>query len=143
MRNFAGEKVMVTPSVLYGTDSAIAAIDGGEGGWIHVRMDGYVPADPRGYKTSYVVKIYDTNGDLIHSDDDQRGPYSEGMSLTDILPALRATVSFLLACAESKSEDSDNFFLYPTAAREWAELYSDELSIISMEIDQEIASDES
>lgn len=134
MRLHDGTKVMALPSVLYSTDSCVAAIDGGEGGFLHIRPDGEVFEDGVNV-TNYAYSIYDTNGDLL-----QRGRdlYAAKFGVDSTLKAMGSLITFLTACAESKSEDSENYNLFPTPVREWAELYSDELSMIDEEIDQEL-----
>lgn len=40
----------------------------------------------------------------------------------------RSLFAFLLACAESKDESSENYDLFPPQVREWAQHFSDELT---------------
>jgi hypothetical protein len=137
MRTAEGFNVMVTPSVLYADESAIAGIDAGEGGFIHIRPDGMSlePGDSN-YRTDFVYSIYGTDGDLIHRDEDLHGP-ATGVA-EPALKGLSSLISFLLACVESRSEESENYNLFPTAVREWAECYETELQIIQEEINGEM-----
>lgn len=135
MRDLNGTHVMVTPSVLFSEESAVAAIDGGEGGFLHIRTDGVTFEDGVDVQV-FVYSIYDSNGDLIQRGDDIHGPRFNRESTA--MTGMRALLSFLIACAESKSEDSENFSLFPTSTREWAEMNSDELSMIHEEVCEEI-----
>lgn len=140
MRDHANNRVMVTPSVLYATESAVAAIDGGEGGFIHVRYDGVFYGDGWGGTCpTYPWRIFGTDGTEIGSssdtDDEIRGAVD---APPDALKAMGSMINFLLACAESKSEESENYTLFDGDVRAWAETYSDELSMIAVEISEEL-----
>lgn len=135
MRDLNGTHVMVTPSVLYSEESAVAAIDGGEGGFLHVRTDGVTNEDGVDVQV-FAYSIYDSNGDLVDRGHGLHGPRFNRESTA--MTGMRALLSFLLACAESKSEDSENYSLFSTVTREWAEMNSDELSMIHEEVCEEI-----
>lgn len=136
MFNIKGERVMVTPSIIFSDEVCLAAVDGGEGGYLHVRLDGR-DWGPEGDSHVVVTKVFSSDMDLISAQDDMRTPLIADES--DItLRAMRAFVSFLSACAESKSEDSENYHLFDTPTREWAEMNSDELQILAAEIDEEL-----
>lgn len=128
MRNEQGDRVMVTPSVLYASEAAVLAVDGGEQGHIFLRTDG-MWSDGR---TAFAYCIYDSNGELLYQDNDLSSAASSA------LEGMQSLVSFLLACAESESEESENYSLFPASVREWAEMVSDELTMISLEIEEEL-----
>ena len=44
-------------------------------------------------------------------------------------------LSFLSAFASAKEQDNENHNLFPQSMREWAELYSDEIGMLELEID--------
>jgi|SRR6478609_7627187 len=133
MRDAQGNKVMVTPSVLYNDEVAIAGVDGGENGFTHIRFDGYDWHD--GDRAVYTWKVFDVNASLIGEGADIYGGVGQK---PNALKAMGSLISFLTACAESKTEDSDNYHLFERDVREWAEGVSDELSIIALEIEGEL-----
>lgn len=60
------------------------------------------------------------------------------------LNAMATLVSMLSAFAEARSSTSDNWDLFPTELRSWAQMRSDELSMLGYELDvmqQEVAHD--
>ena len=134
MLNYDGHKVMVTPSVLYTDECAIAGIDAGEQGHIFIRQDGMY-GDEYGDRQTFLCLIYDSNGEVIYRDNELHGP---AVGQTTALEGLRSFISFLTACAEARDEESENFSLFDRNTREWAEMVSDELTGISLEIDDEI-----
>lgn len=128
-----GTHVLNTPSVIYADDSAIAGVDAGVLGFLTIREDGY-DSDENGItRRNWIYKIFDPNHDQIGWGDDIRSPQWD-----TALEAMGALISFLLACAESRSEESENYSLFEKPVREWAEMVSDELTMISVEIDAEL-----
>lgn len=121
-------------SVIYSDESALASIDAGEGGFIHMRTDG-VTYEDGSERQCFVVNFFDSNGDFLYRDHDLQSPaYGE----EPMLAGLQAILLFVLACAESESPDSENYSLFPDNVREWAETYSTELAMIHEEISEEI-----
>ena len=49
--------------------------------------------------------------------------------LPNIDMGAKSLIAFLIACAEAKNESSENYDLFPPQVREWAQHYSDELTI--------------
>jgi hypothetical protein len=128
-----GTHVMVTPSVLYSDNSAVTGLDGGNLGILTVRFDGMDSDENGTNRKVWFYRVLGQDHDEIGMGDDIQGPETDSA-----LHAMRSLVSFLLACAESKSEESENYSLFPKPIREWAEMVSDELSIVSAEIDDEL-----
>ena len=127
-----GRHVLCTPSVLYSETAAAAGLDAGANGILTIRQDGW-DCDQNGTdRKCWVYTVFNHDHTQIGWGDDIRSP-----EIADGLDAIGSLVSFLLACAESKSEESENYSLFETPVREWAECYSDELSMIALEIEQE------
>lgn len=70
-------------------------------------------------------QVYDDGMDLHTGVGLDHGP-------RDMLGTL---ISFLTACAES-SPDSENTHLFPAGVAEWAQVHSDELTVIAFEIEE-------
>jgi len=111
-------------------DGAVLVVGNGEAGTIIIHTDGLLFVDGSD-QTTWSTVIVNEYGREIYSNNDLRSPAYNDVTVP--LEAMSAFVSFLLACAESKSEESDNYSLFPTEIREWAELYSDELQQVFME----------
>ena len=45
----------------------------------------------------------------------------------------RSLFAFLLACSEAKDEESDNYDLFPPQVRDWAQHFSDQITIEYLE----------
>lgn len=140
MRDINGTKVLVTPSIIYRSGYAVAAINGGEGGYLHVREDGL---DTHGGVNSYCFpwKVFDESMNLVgeSGDDEIRAPVMDREGDERALDAMSALISFLYACAESTDPDSDNYSLFVDEIREWAEMNSDNLAMVALEIEEERA----
>jgi hypothetical protein len=52
-----------------------------------------------------------------------------------LIQGFNSLLSFLSAFAEAKDPDDENYDLFPQAMREWAELYSEEIGMLELEID--------
>lgn len=108
-------------------DGAVLVIGNGEAGTIIIHTDGveyYELGDLD--RIIWRVAIIDEYGRELYSEDNGvQSPAEE----TDPRKTMHAFVSFLLACADSKSEESENYSLFPSPVREWAELWSDELQL--------------
>lgn len=61
-----------------------------------------------------------------YDSNDIRGAGNEIPSLDR---AAQSLFAFLIACAEAKDDSSDNFTLFPSEVRDWAQHFSDELQI--------------
>ncbi len=122
-------------SVIYTEEIALAAVGNGEGGYLHIKVDGKVW---RRHRNEYAIeyKILSSDMTTMHEADDIGVPVAVSSPDGPAVDALSTLVSFLLACAESKSEESENYNLFPTPIREWAELYSDELSMLALELEE-------
>lgn len=147
MRDFNGTKVMVTPSIIYRSGWAVAAINGGEGGYLHIRSDGmdFVNHANRHLfhwrvldeEMEHVGADETADGDQIYSGAVPASETHHDVSPEETLGAMRALISFLVACAEADSPESDNFHLFAEEIRGWAEMNSDNLSMILAEIEEE------
>lgn len=125
---------MSSNRVIYSDEVALGALAGGKGGYLHVRLDGQ---DWRDGRNVHVVnwKLLDYDMDELASNDDISSPVGFEKSA---LRALRALTSFLGAFVEASDESSENWDLFPQSVREWAELESDEISMLQLEIDAEL-----
>lgn len=119
-------------------DGASAAVGHGEQGYLIIHSDGLDFRDGD-HRQVWKFRILDTYGEVITA----TGGYEDHIYSPEFgtpMEALGSLVSFLLACAESKSEDSENYNLFPNEIREWAEMCSDELGMVAMAIEESIQS---
>lgn len=120
-------------SLVASDERVLAAI--GDGGFLIVRRDGMDFRDNRDTQ-AFAWRVMDEQGITIDAGTDLREPYFSNQSGEErVLRGLRALCSFLVACAESPDEDSENYSLFSRPVREWAEQYSDELQVLSSELD--------
>jgi hypothetical protein len=120
-------------------DGASAAVGHGEQGYLIIHSDGRSQVGFGGEKVHWKFRILDTYGDVLTA----KGGYEDEIhspEFTTSMEALGSLVSFLLACAESRSEDSENYSLFPTEIREWAEMCSDELQMVALAIEESVLS---
>ena len=116
----------------------VLAAVGKTGGYLHVRRDGM---DVRGERDvqAFAYKILDSEAFTLHADSDLFAPYfsesTEEQRERTVIGGLNSLVSFLLACAEARDEDDENYNLFPRKIREWAEQNSDELTMLASELD--------
>ena len=68
---------------------------------------------------------------LSYSDDDLQSGVGGG----SLQSGLESVLSFLGACVESGA-DGDNTELFPANVREWAEQFSDEISMLACELEE-------
>jgi hypothetical protein len=120
-------------SIIASTETAMAGVSGGEGGYLHVRLDGR--AFTHSEEHVVVWTVLGSDAQVIGTGIDMTVP----VGLHDDVPvqALSSLISFLLACAESESEESENYRLFETPVREWAEMNSDELQMLQLELEEE------
>lgn len=106
------------------------------GGFLLVRRDGLDVRDNSDVQ-GWAWKVLDFEGHLLGHGNDLFTPWygDSARSSAQCLEALRSLTSFLSACAESESEDDENYSLFGPAVRIWAEMNSDELQMLSLEID--------
>lgn len=76
-----------------------------------------------GYRPVYSYSIVTPS--WRYDDNDIHGAINEQ---PDLDLGSRSLFAFLLACAESESESSENYSLFPPNVREWAQSFSDELT---------------
>lgn len=60
---------------------------------------------------------------------------SSGCGGGTLIKGFDSMLSFLGAFASATEQDEENYDLFPESMREWAELYSDEISMLELEID--------
>ena len=124
---------MATDNIIFNDTAAFAQVGGfaDTEGYLAVYQDGGI-----GDQDCWIWKIMGVEFDVIDqssSDGDQiRTP---SVTLVQPVEVLGTFISFLLACAESQSEDSENYHLFPPTTREWAEMASDELQMLALEIE--------
>lgn len=114
-------------------DCALVALSNGESGYLHVRFDGFVTNRDGFEKKAVVTTIIESDATILYKSSDMESPIGD-----DATDSMRAFISFLLACAESQDEESENYSLFEAPVREWAEMYSDELSMIHNELTEEL-----
>ena len=120
-------------SLVANDERVLAAI--GDGGFLIVRRDGMDVRDNRDTQ-AFAWRVLDHQGITLDAGADLHEPYSSDQSGEErVLRGLRALISFLLACAESPDEDSENYSLFSRPVREWAEMLSDELQLLSSQLD--------
>ena len=78
-------------------------------------------------------KITDENGILLYEAEDIALSPLRADEARNALPVL---LSFLSAAAEARSPESENWTLFNDATREWAQQNADEITILSMELDE-------
>lgn len=123
--------------VVWHEEGACFAVNGGEGGYLIIHSDGLTNADGVEVVT-WKYSIVNEYGEQLESGDAVNSPrWSVDTVTPKSIQALHALISFLVACAESKSEYSENYNLFPQTTREWAEMWSDELSAVSVEMEEE------
>jgi len=76
-----------------------------------------------GYRPRYSYRILSEDWEYI--DNDIYGAVNE---VPDLNAAARSLFAYLYACQEAKDENSENYDLFPSHVREWAELHSEEIS---------------
>ena len=131
MRTQDGTKVLATPSALWSEEYGVVGVDGGEV-ILTVRYDGDL-FTTFGDRKIWAWKIFDQNHELLAEGDDIMSPPSG-----DALNALSSLCSFLVAFAEASDESSENWDLFPQQVRSLAEKYSDEITMVGLELQQEI-----
>jgi hypothetical protein len=109
-------------------NTALLAIDSGESGYIHIKLGDRVRTLPRLHRIVH-WRILDSDMDIIHSDSDMAVTLN-----TDVTEAMRSFLSFLLAFAEAKSPESDNWDLFADSLRDWAQYNSTELEALHFEL---------
>ena len=146
MKLHDGTKVLATPSILYRDGYAVVAVNGGEGGYLYLREDGMETDTDGTNRYCYVYRVFDDSMDMLSEGDDIRSgavPATNTVWHRDggerrMLEGTRSLVSFLSACAESLDEESENYNLFDGDTRNWAEMNSENLSMISVEIEEEL-----
>ena len=122
---------VTTPHALvHSENSAVLAINGGDDGVILLRFKGWDESDLGYPRRQWEFRIYDSDHKEVGSDDDLRTT-----EYADAEAAMSALLSFLGACAEARDESSENWTLFTPGVRDWAKIYSDELAMIQMEME--------
>lgn len=125
-------------------ERVLAAV--GTGGFLLVRRDGLDVSDDirpsamqtqghlRGDVQGWAWKVLDFEGNLLGHGNDLFSPHHASLkSNYEVVKTLGTLISFLSACAESE-EDGENYSLFGPAVRVWAEMNSDELQLLGLEI---------
>lgn len=74
------------------------------------------------YKPVYTYSLKTPKWEYISND-----LFGASNEIPNLRYASRSLFAFLLQCAESENEHSENFNLFPEHVREWAQKFSDEL----------------
>jgi hypothetical protein len=133
MRDYNGTRVCVTPSILWSTDCAMVAFDGGENGYMHVKIDGNV-VDFKMFYSDMDQVWHESHEDWV----EKSARYGDNK----ILELTRTMLNFMDACAESRAYVhyagvmGENADLFPTEVYEW--FSQTELQAIIIEIDEEL-----
>lgn len=132
MRNQLGVRGLCTPSIVWAPEVAMVALDGGDSGYMHVRVDGSMVDFTWFYAD---LEVAHKESHEWNNPDNHTQRIAE-MGTDKPLEFARTMLNFMSACVEASDRESENHGLFPTEVRDWfTDLNIEELL---MEINDEI-----